>query len=100
LARSIPPIEDLLILAGLDAHCASVRAWGLGTAEVDADPAAAVEAILEQAARAVAGDGVAAAVAVALVGLGVSTSKVGVYAEGPENPRTHWPLSTTLGLDA
>jgi allantoin racemase len=25
LARSIPPIEDRLMLAGLDAHCASVR---------------------------------------------------------------------------
>jgi len=37
LTRSIPPIEDRLMLAGLDAHCASVRACGLGTAEVDAD---------------------------------------------------------------
>src|ERR1700687_6200494 len=45
------------MLAGLDAHCASVRACGLGTAEVDADPAGAVEAIVEEAARAIAGDG-------------------------------------------
>ena len=131
LARSIPPIEDRLMLAGLDAHCASVRACGLGTAEVDADPAgAAVQAIVDEAARAVAEDsadviclgcagmagvtaaitaklgvpavdGVAAAVALAqaLVGLGLSTSKAGVLAAGPDNPRSHWPLSTSLGLD-
>src|ERR1700755_1543365 len=57
LARSIAPIEDRLLLAGLNAHCASVRACGLGTAEVDADPAGAVAAIVEEAARAVAEDG-------------------------------------------
>ena len=46
-------------------------------------------------------DGVAAAVALAqaLVGLGLSTSKAGVYGPGPENPRSHWPLSRALGLD-
>ena len=45
-------------------------------------------------------DGVAAAVALAqaLVGLGLSTNKSGVFAEGPDNPRSHWPLSTSLGL--
>jgi allantoin racemase len=129
LARSIPPIEERLLLAGLNTHCVSVRACGLGTAEVDSDPAAAVQAIVEEAARAVAEDGadviclgcagmagvtatisaklrvpavdgVAAAVALAqaLVGLGLSTSKVGVLAQGPDNPRSHWPLSTALGL--
>ena len=129
LARSIPPIEDRLMLAGLAGHCASVRACGLGTAEVEADPAAAVQAIVDEAAKAItedgadviclgcagmagvsaaitaklgvpAVDGVAAAVALAqaLVGLGLSTSKVGVYAAGPDNPRSHWPLSTALGL--
>jgi allantoin racemase len=43
-------------------------------------------------------DGVAAAVALAqaLVGLGPSTSKAGVFAEWPDNPRGHWP--TSLGL--
>lgn len=127
LARSIAPIEDRLQLAGLDAHCASVRACGLGTAEVDADPAAAVRAIVDEAARAVqedgadviclgcagmAGvcdaiteavgvptvDGVAAAVALAqaVVGLGLSTSKAGVFAPGPPNARSHWPLSRSL----
>src|ERR1700755_2158858 len=51
------PIGDRLTLAGLDAHCASVRACGLGTAEVDADPAGAVQAIVDEAAKAVAEDG-------------------------------------------
>jgi allantoin racemase len=129
LARSIAPIEDRLLLAGLAAHCASVRACGLGTAEVDADPAGAVKAIVAEAERAVtedgadviclgcagmagvtaaitdalgvpAVDGVAAAVGLAqmLVGLGLSTSKAGAYAPGPDNSRTHWPLSKALGL--
>ena len=57
LARSIAPIEDRLKLAGLDAHCVSVRACGVGTAEVDADPAAAVAAIVDEAIRAVNEDG-------------------------------------------
>jgi allantoin racemase len=130
LARSIAPIEDRLALAGLAAHCASVRACGWGTAEVDADPAAAVDAIVAEAAKAIsedgadvivlgcagmagvtaaisgklgvpAIDGVAAAVglAQAVVSLGLGTSKAGVYAPGPSNPRTYWPLSTALGLD-
>jgi allantoin racemase len=128
LTRSIAPIEDRLMLAGLAAHCASVRACGLGTAEVDADPAGAVQAIVDEAAKAVAEDGadviclgcagmagvtaaitaklgvpaidgVAAAVALAqaVVGLGLSTSKVGAYGPGPDNPRSHWPLSSSLG---
>ncbi|MDT5125376.1 MAG: allantoin racemase [Mycobacterium sp.] len=130
LARSIPAIQDRLMLAGLTAHCASVRACGLGTAEVDADPAGAVQAIVDEAARAIAEDGadviclgcagmagvteaistklgvpavdgVGAAVALgqALVGLGLTTSKVGALAEGPPNPRTHWPISTALGVE-
>lgn len=129
LTRSIAPIEDRLLLAGLAGHCASVRACGLGTAEIDADPAGAVAAIVAEAARAVtqdradviclgcagmagvtaaiaekvgvpAVDGVVAAVGLAqmLVGLGLSTSKAGGYAPGPENSRTHWPLSKALGL--
>ncbi|HEV7852436.1 MAG TPA: aspartate/glutamate racemase family protein, partial [Mycobacterium sp.] len=129
LSRSIAPIEDRLLLAGLNAHCTSVRACGLGTAEVDADPAGAVAAIVDEAARAVsedgadviclgcagmagvaeaisrkvglpAVDGVAAAIALAqaVVGLALSTSKAGVYAPGPDNPRSHWPISRALGL--
>jgi allantoin racemase len=130
LARSIGPIEDRLLLAGLLAHCASVRACGLSTAEVDADPDGAVQSIVAEAARAVvedgaeviclgcagmagvtaaisakvgvpAVDGVAAAVALAqaVVGLGLSTSTVGAYGEAPANPRTHWPLSSSLGAN-
>lgn len=129
LARSIAPIEDRLLLAGLDAHCVSVRACGLGTAEVDADPQGAVAAIVAEAARAVtedgadviclgcagmagvteaisaevgvpAVDGVGAAVALAqaVVDLGLQTSKAGVYGPGPDNPRSHWPISRALGL--
>ena len=129
LARSIAPIEERLMLAGLDAHCVSVRACGVGTAEVDADPTVAVAAIVNEAVRAVsedgadviclgcagmasvtaaitekagvpAVDGVAAAVglAQAVVGLGLSTSKAGVYGPGPDNPRSHWPISSALGL--
>jgi allantoin racemase len=131
LARSIAPIEDRLMLAGLDAHCVSVRACGVGTAEVDADPAAAVAAIVDEAIRTViedgadvvclgcagmagvtsaitekagvpAIDGVAAAVGLAqtVIGLGLSTSKAGAYAPGPDNPRSHWPISDALGLEA
>ena len=129
LTRSIPAIADRLTLAGLTAHCASVRACGLGTAEVDADPLGAVQAIVDEAARAVAEDGadviclgcagmagvttaisaklgvpavdgVAAAVAMAqaVVGLGLTTSKVGALAEGPPNSRSYWPISAALGL--
>ena len=43
--------------------------------------------------------GAAVALAQALVGLGLTTSKVGVLAEGPPNPRTHWPISTALGVE-
>ena len=49
---------------------------------------------------AVDGVGAAVALAQALVGLGLSTSKAGVYADGPKNPHSHWPLSAALGLDS
>ncbi|MDA2894563.1 aspartate/glutamate racemase family protein [Mycolicibacterium sp. BiH015] len=128
LARSIAPIKDRLLLAGLDARCASVRACGIGTADVDADPRRAIDAIVAEAERAVAEDGAdviclgcagmagveetvsakvgvpavdgvraAIALAQAVVGLGLQTSKAGVYAPGPANPRSHWPLSRALG---
>lgn len=124
LSRSIAAIEDRLNLAGLDRRCASVRACGLSTAEVDADPAAAVAAIVTEARQAISADhaeviclgcgglagvaaaitaqlgvpvvdGVAAAVrlAEAVVGLGLSTSKVGTHAAVELNPLTSWPLS-------
>jgi allantoin racemase len=57
LDRTVPLISDRLLLAGLAAHCASVRASGLGVPELEREPERAVEAIAEQAARAVADDG-------------------------------------------
>jgi allantoin racemase len=56
LARSIGPIEDRLTLAGLAARCASVRATGLSTLELDEDPGAALAAIVAQARLAVRED--------------------------------------------
>ena len=53
LQRSVPAIEDRLSLAGLTARCASVRASGMSTLEVDSDPAGAVLAVVEQARLAV-----------------------------------------------
>jgi allantoin racemase len=56
LQRSVPLIEDRLRVAGLSDRCASVRATGLTTAEVDADPQRAAGADLVQARRAVEED--------------------------------------------
>lgn len=53
LQRSVPPIEDRLRLAGLLDRCASVRASGMSTLEVDEDPAGAMRAIVAEARRAV-----------------------------------------------
>ena len=129
LDRSIASIEDRLLLAGLAARCASVRSTGMSTLELDDDPDAALEAIVEQARQAVqvdraeviclgcggmAGldeaitarlgvpvvDGVAAAVklAEALVGMGLSTSKVCTYANPESKTVIGWPLSRHLQL--
>jgi len=49
LQRSVPAIGDRLKLAGLADRCASVRASGMSTLEVDADPRGAVRGIVEQA---------------------------------------------------
>ena len=57
LRRSIGAIEDRLLLAGQSARLASVRATGLGTADLDADPDAAVRAVVAQARLAVEEDG-------------------------------------------
>jgi allantoin racemase len=56
LQRSVPAIEDRLKLAGLTDRCASVRASGMSTLEVDADPRDAVRGIVEQARIAVEQD--------------------------------------------
>ncbi|EJT83126.1 Asp/Glu/hydantoin racemase [Pseudomonas putida S11] len=56
LDRTVPLIEDRLKLSGLYDRCASVRASGLAVLELEADPQRAVEAIVEQAERAVGDD--------------------------------------------
>ena len=56
LDRTVPLIEDRLAAAGLNSRCASVRASGLPVLELDRDPRAAVEAIAQEAVRAVQGD--------------------------------------------
>ena len=52
LRRSVPAIEDCLHLAGLWDRCASVRAAGISTAQVDRDPAGSIGAIVDEARRA------------------------------------------------
>lgn len=56
LDRTVPLIEDRLRVAGLSARCASVRASGMAVLDLERDPRAAVDAIAEQAARAVDDD--------------------------------------------
>lgn len=56
LDRAVPLIEDRLKLAGLYERCASVRASGIAVLDLDNDPAAALEAIVSEAERAVTDD--------------------------------------------
>lgn len=56
LQRSVPPIEDRLRLSGLSDRCASVRANGMSTLEVDQDPTGAMRSIVEEARKAVEQD--------------------------------------------
>lgn len=56
LDRTVPLIEDRLHAAGLSARCASVRASGMAVLDLERDPQAAVDAIADQAARAVRDD--------------------------------------------
>ncbi|MGW1680328.1 aspartate/glutamate racemase family protein [Saccharopolyspora sp. NPDC002376] len=56
LDRTVPLIEERLHAAGLSARCASVRASGMPVLALERDPGAAVDAIAEQAARAVEDD--------------------------------------------
>jgi allantoin racemase len=56
LDRTVPLIENRLLLAGLDSHCASVRASGMAVLELEESPDAAVTAIVDQAAEAVERD--------------------------------------------
>ncbi|MGC2940275.1 MULTISPECIES: aspartate/glutamate racemase family protein [unclassified Brevibacterium] len=56
LDRTVPLIEDRLLLAGFDSHCVSVRASGMAVLELEEDPRAAIDAIADQAAEAVEQD--------------------------------------------
>lgn len=56
LQRSVSAIEDRLKISGLSDRCASVRANGMTTQEVDHDPERAMETIVEQAGKAVQED--------------------------------------------
>ncbi|VVE30550.1 Asp/Glu/hydantoin racemase [Pandoraea iniqua] len=56
LDRTVPLIEDRLMLAGLAARCASVRASGMPVLELERDPVRAVEAVVQQAELAVRDD--------------------------------------------
>jgi allantoin racemase len=56
LDRAVPLIEDRLLLAGLSQRCASVRASGVAVLDLEADPAAAMEAIVVEAEKAVTQD--------------------------------------------
>lgn len=56
LDRTVPLIEDRLKLSGLLDRCASVRASGLAVLQLEADPAAARNAVLHQAQLAVEQD--------------------------------------------
>jgi allantoin racemase len=53
LQRSVPPIEDRLRLAGLWDRCASVRANGMTTLEVEQEPNRAMRSIIDEARKAV-----------------------------------------------
>ncbi|MEE1920455.1 aspartate/glutamate racemase family protein [Pseudomonas sp. 148P] len=56
LDRTVPLIEDRLKLSGLFDRCASVRASGMAVLELEEQPERALEAIVEQAERAVRED--------------------------------------------
>ena len=56
LERAVPQIRDRLKLAGLLDRCASVRATGLGVLELEENPQRTVEAIVEEAKRALVDD--------------------------------------------
>lgn len=56
LDRTVPLIEDRLLLAGLNTHCASVRASGMAVLELENQPDRAIAAIADQAAEAVESD--------------------------------------------
>jgi len=56
LDRTVPLIEDRLLLAGLDRRCASVRSTGLGVLDLERDQTRTLDAITAQAVQAVRED--------------------------------------------
>lgn len=56
LDRTVPLIEDRLIVAGLHDRCASVRSSGMSVLELESEPDRAIEAIVAEAKRAVEED--------------------------------------------
>jgi allantoin racemase len=56
LDRTVPLIEDRLLLAGLRERCASVRSSGLTVLQLEEDPETAVKAIVREAELAVRDD--------------------------------------------
>lgn len=56
LDRTIPLIEERLLVAGLRSHCASVRASGLSVLELEESPERAIAAIVDHAKSAVQDD--------------------------------------------
>jgi len=57
LDRTVPLIQDRLLLAGLDAHCASVRSSGMSVLELESSPERAIKAIVQEARCAITDDG-------------------------------------------
>lgn len=57
LDRTVPLIEERLLLAGVSQHCASVRASGLSVLELEGDREVVLAAIVDQAVKAIKEDG-------------------------------------------
>ena len=56
LDRTVPLIEERLLLAGLDAHCASVRSSNLSVLELEGDHDMVVDTIVGEAEKAITED--------------------------------------------
>lgn len=57
LDRTVPLIEDRLLVAGVSSHCASVRSSGLSVLELEGDEDAVISRIAGQAEAAILNDG-------------------------------------------
>lgn len=75
LDRSRPLMMDVVDRHGLGARCASVRTAGLGVLDIERDPAAAVDAIVAAAQRAIDEDG-AEVICLGCAGMGMLDEQV------------------------